>query len=486
MVQINKQAIDAKIKAAMSMEHPWHNRFHLEMPFGLINDPNGLACAHGIYHIFFQWNPYGCVHQNKCWAHVHTEDFIHYSLPSLALWPSDAQDKDGCYSGSAYVEGQQLHLVYTGNAKDEAGRRSSCQREAIEGKDGSFHKERVLISGPPEGYTEHFRDPYVFLYRNRRLMVLGAQSREERGCVLLYEEGCTGWRLLGELQTQLGCFGYMWECPNLLTFPEGEVLLFSPQGLSAEKCAFQNLYQSGYVSGHLMLEQRQFVHGAFEELDYGFDFYAPQVLQQGERHILFAWMGMPECEAEYPTRQEGWLYSMTMPRELIWKQGKLYSHPVQEMKELRELGSARQLQCKNTAELKLDLPQQAELSLRIDAGQAKFLWMELLWGEEKVRFTYERQTQMLSIDRSGMSLGGRGIRHLLLPMEDSLSLTLYVDRTAIESFWQDGARAASFMVFPRVQEKLQWKLSADAPMAGIMVSCWSLAGISYPVMGKKE
>ena len=38
MEKFDKQAIDEKVRHAMPFEHRWHNRFHLEMPFGLIND----------------------------------------------------------------------------------------------------------------------------------------------------------------------------------------------------------------------------------------------------------------------------------------------------------------------------------------------------------------------------------------------------------------------------------------------------------------
>ena len=474
MLQIKKQEIDERIKNAMPMQHPWHNRFHLEMPFGLINDPNGLSYYDGEYHIFYQWNPYGCEHKNKCWAHVHTPDFLHYSIPSLALWPSDEHDKDGCYSGSAYVEENRLQLVYTGNAKDDKGKRASCQRLAVQEKDGSFRKKAILISGPPEGYTEHFRDPYVFQRDSRRFMVLGTQTSAERGCVLLYEEIDARWKLLGELKTQLGKFGYMWECPNLLAFPEGDALLFSPQGLEAEEYAFQNLYQSGYVTGKLLVDEGKMVHGPFEELDHGFDFYAPQVLSYGKRHILFGWMGMPEREAEYPTQREGWLYALTMPRELIWKQGQLYSEPVRELRKLRREGSMEQQTLYESAELVVELTQQAELLMDIDAGKAQHLVIELLWGNEKTRFLYDRQEQVMQLDRSDMELGGHGIRKFRLSMEKRLSLQLYMDRTAVESFWQQGAYAASFMVFPVKGDCVKVRVFSDAAMERIEAVSWSL------------
>ena len=49
MEKFDKKAIDAKVAAGFPLTDRWHNRFHLEMPFGLINDPNGMTFANGEY-----------------------------------------------------------------------------------------------------------------------------------------------------------------------------------------------------------------------------------------------------------------------------------------------------------------------------------------------------------------------------------------------------------------------------------------------------
>ena len=61
-LRFNKQAVDENVRKAMPFTDKWHNNFHVDAPFSLISDPNGLCYCDGVYHIFCQWNP---VPQNK-------------------------------------------------------------------------------------------------------------------------------------------------------------------------------------------------------------------------------------------------------------------------------------------------------------------------------------------------------------------------------------------------------------------------------------
>ena len=478
--RFDKEAIDEKARAGLPFSHRWHNDFHLEMPFGLINDPNGLAWYAGKYHIFFQWNPLGVEHKHKCWGHVETADFVHYSLPALALWPSDVHDKDGCYSGAGFVEKDALHLIYTCNRKD-GGRRIPAQRLAVwQPEKGLAAKETILIEHEPAGYTAHFRDPSRLVKGGREFLVLGAQTEAEKGRAVLYEKRAGAWQFAGELKTALQDFGYMWECPTLLPLAAGDVLLFSPQGLPAEEYRWQNLYQSGYIAGKLDVDSLTFEHGAFHELDQGFDFYAPQVFLHEGRAILLGWMGMPEREADYPTAEEGWLFSLTMPRELRLADGRLFYAPLEEMKALR-LGEVQRFGAADVEELAQALEEKSEIELAIVFGEAQEVHIDLAYMEtgEYLRFSYARRTAVMTIDREGMQLGGRGVRRFRLAARDVLKLHIYQDKTAIEVFFQEGEEAASLFVFPTKDVRPKLVISADRKLARIDGSLWELGGFTW-------
>ena len=483
MEQFDKKAIDAKVAAGLPFSHPWHNRFHLEMPFGLINDPNGLCYADGEYHIFCQWNPLGCAHKNKCWAHTTTRDFVHYRTPELSLWPSDAHDKDGCYSGCGFTENGEVRVFYTCNAKND-GVRTPAQRLGTLMADGSIQKEEIVVADSPDGFTGHFRDPYLFHRHGKRYFVIGAQAAGEspRGTVLLYEEGEDGWKNLGELKTRLGDFGYMWECPNLLRFGEHDVLIFCPQGLAAREHDRQNLYQAGYIAGRMSLDSMDMIqHTKFQELDRGFDFYAPQVICHEGRHILLGWMGMPDKDAEYPTAKAGWMFSLTMPRVLTLRQGHIYSKPAKELRALRIEETAKGIDAEMGSRIRESLFDGSEILLSITLGTARRVAATLAYGRETLVFAYDRAEQTMTIDRTGMKKGGRGVRRFRLFADRTLTLQLFVDKTAVEAFFQHGEEAASLFVFPEKQIRPELIVESDAPMESVTGRVWELDAIRFKV-----
>lgn len=482
MEKFDKKAIDAKLRENFPLTHRYHNRFHLEMPFGLINDPNGLTYYGGAYHIFFQWNPLGCEHKNKCWAHTKTRNFVHYTVPELAMHPSDVHDKDGCYSGCGFVEDGALRVLYTCNRKED-GVRIPAQRLGTL-RDGEVEKGDILIEKEPVGITGHFRDPFLFKRNGRRYMLLGAQrvssSGKLKGAALIYEEKDGGWELLGRIHTRLGDFGYMWECPNILKFGDYDALLFCPQGLEAREFDRQSLYQSGYIVGRLSLNSLDMVqHTKFKELDMGFDFYAPQVFSHQGRHILLGWMGMPDRDVDYPTAEHGWMYSLTIPRELTLRQGRIYQRPLPELRDLRIAETAVDIDADDTTDVAACLFEGSEVLLGIVLGDAQVVNCDIVYGLERLRIAYDRRTQTMTLDREGMHRGGRGRRQFKLFADRTLSLQLFIDRTAIELFMQHGEEVASLHVFPEKNITPELKLYSDGAMESVTARVWELDGYKY-------
>ena len=75
---------------------------HFTCPQGYHNDPNGLFVLNGVWHMFYQYNPYGLGPGNTSWAHAVSRDLLHWEDKGIVLAPSE---EDGyIYSGSAVVD----------------------------------------------------------------------------------------------------------------------------------------------------------------------------------------------------------------------------------------------------------------------------------------------------------------------------------------------------------------------------------------------
>ncbi|MGG7201220.1 sucrose-6-phosphate hydrolase [Clostridium butyricum] len=460
----------------------WRNKNHIEMPFGLVNDPNGLSYFNGKYHIFYQWNPFGCEHKTKHWALVKTTDFVNFTKPEIILKPEDWFDKNGCYSGGAYVKDDILKLFYTGNVKNEKDERESYQCIVDYNKDGSFEKRGPIIPKQPDGYTAHFRDPMIFVNEGIYYMVLGVQRENLTGAGLIYKsDDIEKWELVGELETDMKEFGYMWECPNIIKVNDDKyAFLFSPQGLEAEEFKNQNIYQSGYVIGNLDFKVPQLKnHSEFKEIDMGFDFYAPQVFTHNDKNIMIGWVGMPDKDSEYPSGENGgWMFPLTLPRVLEYKDNVLYQKPLKEVENLREkqIVSVKDL---NINEYSLDLDSRnIEIDLELLLEESTFIDFKFIFRDEYINLTYNKENGVCIIDRNNMKLGGKGIRKFKLNVDKTLKLHMFIDNSVMEIYYQEGLETTTLMYFPKFDDfKIDIKSDNKVKMSELNI--WNLRGIKY-------
>lgn len=457
----------------------WRNNFHIEMPFGLINDPNGLCYYNNKFYIFYQWNPFSCEHKFKHWGLVTTTDFVNFTRPEIVLRPEEWFDKDGCYSGGAHVKDDTLQLFYTGNVKGESGQRESYQCMVEYKKDGTFYKKGVIIDKQPESYTAHFRDPMVYEGNGIYYMVLGAQTEDLKGRALIYKsEDSYKWSFAGELKTNMNNFGYMWECPNLFKISGNQfAFLFSPQGLKEEEFKYQNKFQSGYVIGELDLNDVSLEHHTeFKEIDKGFDFYAPQVFRYKEKHIMLGWIGMPDNEGEYVSSQDGWIFGLTMPRVLKYIDGVIYQEPLEFLENLRE-SQIVDLENEIADNYKITLETRTiECNLDLDMKDYNDLELKLKFKKESISIFYNKEEEICILDRNSMELGGKGVRKFELKADKSLKLQMFIDNSTIEIYYQDGLETTTFAYFPKCDD-FEIEIKNKAKINKLQI--WNLRKINY-------
>ena len=111
----------------------WYPRYHLAARAGWINDPNGLVWFDGWYHAFYQHHPYSTQWGPMHWGHARSKDLVHWEHLPVALAPEGPEDKDGCFSGSAVVDGDtgQVRLYRSADLRQwqDAGVLDEAEKE---------------------------------------------------------------------------------------------------------------------------------------------------------------------------------------------------------------------------------------------------------------------------------------------------------------------------------------------------------------------
>ena len=191
--------------------------YHHTPVYGWMNDPNGMFYKDGVYHLYYQWNPYGSMWENMTWGHSTSNDLIHWEAQPTAIEPDALGD---IFSGSCVVDKKNNRVVafYT-----SAGERSQIQSMAVSTDNGqTFQKYKgnpVLVSK-----EEDFRDPKCFwnpeIQKWNMILAVGQEMRIYSSSNLAdwtYESsfGLSVDKLTGEV-TELGCHDGVWECPDLM------------------------------------------------------------------------------------------------------------------------------------------------------------------------------------------------------------------------------------------------------------------------------
>ena len=202
----------------------WTPQFHLFPPQGWMNDPNGLCQFKSVYHAFYQYTPEWPANELRFWGHAVSKDLLSWETLPIAISPDAACDKDGVFSGSAWIETRNasagdcghdngaaagscghggdgnddargsaaarevMRLFYTGNVMDETHPEADgidVGREAYEvmvtSEDGLNFSPKCVVLKPgdyPDTCTNHVRDPKVWEQDGALRMLLGARERD--------------------------------------------------------------------------------------------------------------------------------------------------------------------------------------------------------------------------------------------------------------------------------------------------------------------
>ena len=439
--------------------------YHHTPAYGWMNDPNGMFYKDGVYHLYFQYNPYGSVWGNMHWGHSTSTDLMHWKFEGCAIVP-DAWG--AIFSGSCVVDhnntagfGKGAVVAFYTSAKATPWGDVQSQSMAYSLDNGKtftkYEGNPILTSSEKD-----FRDPKVFWYAPGKhwvMMLAVGQHMEIYSSVNLKE-----WKKESEFGAMQGAHGGVWECPDLVEIPV--------EGTREKKWVLIcNLNPGGPFGGSAAqyfvgsFDGKKFVNESPTQtkwMDWGKDNYATVTWNNAPdgRCIALGWMSNWQYANNVPTRQ--YRSANTLARDLtLYREGQelyLKSTPSVEVKKARgkkvSIPSFRVSEKHEIVNLFEDNQGAYEVEILIqNAGASKIAFCLLNDKGEKVSMYYDLNRKQFVMDRSesgtvDFSKDFPAVTVAPANVDKELTLRLFVDRSSIEAFGEDGKFVMTNLVFP--------------------------------------
>ena len=439
--------------------------YHHTPVYGWMNDPNGMFYKDGVYHLYFQYNPYGSMWANMTWGHSTSTDLTHWTYEGTAIVP-DAWG--AIFSGSCVVDkdntagfGKGAVVAFYTSAKSTPWGDVQSQSMAYSLDNGKtfikYEHNPILTS------TERdFRDPKVFWYAPGKHWVMMLAVGQE---MQIYSSGnLKEWKKESSFGAMQGAHGGVWECPDLVELPI--------EGTKEKKWVLIcNLNPGGPFGGSTVqyfvgsFDGKKFVNESPTQtkwLDWGKDNYATVTWSNAPagRCITLGWMSNWQYANNVPTTQ--YRSANTLARDLTLYRvgGELYlkSKPSPEIKKARvEEKKIPTFEVKGNYEvvsLLADNKGAYEIEMTIgNKGTSKIDFSLINEKDEKVAMYYDVVRKQFVMDRSASGIVGfsrdfPAVTVAPVRNTDQIHLRLFIDRSSVEAFGEDGEYVMTNLVFP--------------------------------------
>ena len=408
--------------------------YHHTPLYGWMNDPNGMFYKDGVWHLYYQYNPYGSQWENMTWGHSTSKDLIHWEAQPLAI---EADWLGSIFSGSCVTNGNEVVAFYT-----SAGHHQT-QSMAVSKDGGRTFKK---YSGNPILTTSDiadFRDPKAFWNEDIKAWNLILAAGQEMR--IYSSKDLKDWKYESSFGKEYGNHSGVWECPDLFKMEELKngkveekwVLICNinpggPFGGSATQ------YFVGQFDGHKFTCES--MPKVTKWLDYGKDHYATVSFYNApdNRRTVLAWMSNWQYANQVPTKQ--FRSANSIPRDLgLFRHGEETYVSVIPSKEMLALRGAKVKNPTEACEMIIDTKNQTEIVLSNTKG-------------EQVTMKYDSQQQTFKMERvkSGdVSFSEAFPAVTVAPTFGSVKqLRIFIDRCSIEVFDAEGKMAMTNLVFP--------------------------------------
>ncbi|MHC6593394.1 glycoside hydrolase family 32 protein [Arthrobacter sp. C152] len=489
-----------------------------------LNDPNGLVFHDGLYHLFFQNNPFGNVWGNMSWGHATSRDLLHWTEHPVAIACDEVED---VFSGSIVVDhgntsgfgmdgAPALVAVYTSAFKSGTDHGGTQAQSLAYSTDGGMTWRKYAGNPVLTRNSANFRDPKVFRYEgdNGACWIMVAVEAVQQKVVFYRSEDLKAWQFLSDFGPANADAGE-WECPDLFPLPvDGDpdntkwVLIVNVNpGAVAGGSGGQ--YFVGHFDGVRFvpdacslpvpggvsaLGDTPAAAAALQEclwLDWGRDCYASVSFSNAPdgRRIIIGWMNNWDYANQLPTHP--WRSSMTLAREVrlaaVNGSARLVQRP------LLAVDPASEGSTDCTTDVVLDnsalrlpdaVPGRAQVIeaeiLPGTAGRVEFRLFGSSDGATGAVLSYDPATAKLTLDRrqsgdTGFHGKFPSAESAPLVLEDGvLTLQIVVDHCSVEVFAQGGLVVLTDLIFPDTGNQENWLSAVGGPASVLKLAVSSL------------
>lgn len=439
--------------------------YHHTPMYGWMNDPNGMFYKDGVYHLYFQYNPYGSMWANMTWGHSTSTDLTHWTYEGTAIVP-DAWG--AIFSGSCVVDkdntagfGKGAVVAFYTSAKSTPWGDVQSQSMAYSLDNGKtfikYEHNPILTS------TERdFRDPKVFWYAPGKHWVMMLAVGQEMQ--IYSSDNLKEWKKESSFGAMQGAHGGVWECPDLV-----EVAV---EGSKEKKWVLIcNLNPGGPFGGSAAqyfvgsFDGKKFVNESPTQtkwLDWGKDNYATVTWSNAPagRCIALGWMSNWQYANNVPTTQYRSANTIARDLTLYRVENELYlkSKPSPEIEKARvekvDKSSFKVAGKYEIESLLRDNDGAYEIEMTIEnKGTSKIDFSLMNEKGEKVAMYYDVVRKQFVMDRSASGIVGfsrdfPAVTVAPVRNTDQIHLRLFIDRSSVEAFGEDGEYVMTNLVFP--------------------------------------
>lgn len=302
-------------------------QYHFTTKKNWINDPNGLIKHNGLYHLYYQYNPFGSQWGHMSWGHATSKDLLHWEEQEVAI----PEDEFMIFSGTTVADKENksgffkdengIIAAYTSfefKYKEDGDIDAIAQHQSIALSEDNGYSFQGLSENPVlDIKSKDFRDPKLFFDERTQKWNMLVSLADKHKIAFYQSEDLLNWLEVSQFGP-LGNSNAVWECPDLF-----ELKIRGSEETKWVLTLSAGHPQEGFLGMQYFIGEfdgEQFIADDLPYplyLDYGKDFYAGITFASTDTQeyaTMLGWLGCHIYSKDTPT--DIWRGAMSLPRNL--------------------------------------------------------------------------------------------------------------------------------------------------------------------------